>query len=85
MSSSDQKNKQRNREIAKNEGERQTVGDHPRQHGRSGLRDHRRIVSGIVWAWVAIASTTATSNQPAGFPGQATAPDARNSRIAASS
>jgi Flp pilus assembly protein TadB len=53
MSSSDQENKQRNREIAQNEATRQTVGD-IRVSGWAiafsvilGV-----IVVGIVWAWL---------------------------------
>jgi hypothetical protein len=53
MSSSDQENKQRNREIAQNEATRQTIGD-IRVSGWAiafavilGV-----IVVGIVWAWL---------------------------------
>ena len=53
MSSSDQENKERNREIAANEAERQTVGDVRVSVWAiavtvvAGL-----IVFGIVWAWL---------------------------------
>ena len=53
MSSSDQDNKQRDREIAENEAQRQTVGD----IRVSGLAIAFAIIVGviavgIVWAWL---------------------------------
>ncbi len=53
MSSSDQENKQRNREIAENEAERQTVGDVRVSVWAivvtviAGV-----VVFGIAWAWL---------------------------------
>ena len=52
MSSSDQKNKQRNREIAENEAERQTVGDVRVSTWAIAVTVIIGvIVFGIVWAW----------------------------------
>ena len=53
MSSSDQDNKQRNREIAENEAERQTVGD----VRVSGWAIAFTVIIGVivvafVWAWL---------------------------------
>jgi Flp pilus assembly protein TadB len=53
MSSSDQDNKQRNREIAENEAERQTVGDVRVSVWAIALTVLAGvIVLGIAWAWL---------------------------------
>jgi hypothetical protein len=53
MSSSDQDNKQRNREIAENEAERQVVGDVRVSVWAIALTVIAGIiVCGIVWAWL---------------------------------
>ena len=53
MSSSDPENKQRNREIADNEAERQTVGDVRVSVWAIALTVIAGvIVCGIVWAWL---------------------------------
>jgi hypothetical protein len=51
MSSSDQDNKQRNREIAENEAERQTVGD-VRVSVWAVTVIAGIIVFGVAWAWL---------------------------------
>lgn len=53
MSSSDQENKQRNREIAKNEAIRQTTGDIRVSGWAIAFAIIiAAIVAGIVWAWL---------------------------------
>ncbi len=53
MSSSDQENKQRNREIAENEATRQTVGDvRVSSWAVAFAIIIGVIVVGVVWAWL---------------------------------
>jgi hypothetical protein len=53
MSSSDQDNKQRNREIAENEAERQVVGDARVSIWAIAVTIIIGVIAfGIVWAWL---------------------------------
>ena len=53
MSSSDQDNKQRDREIAENEAQRQTVGDIRVSGWAIALAIIVGVIAvGIVWAWL---------------------------------
>jgi hypothetical protein len=53
MSSSDQENKQRNRQIAENEAERQTVGDIRVSGWAIAFAIVIGVIAvGVVWAWL---------------------------------
>jgi hypothetical protein len=53
MSSSDQENKQRNRQIAENEAERQTVGDIRVSGWAIAFAIIIGVIAvGVVWAWL---------------------------------
>ena len=53
MSSSDQENKQRNREIAENEAERQTIGDIRVSGWAIAFAIIIGVIAvGVVWAWL---------------------------------